>query len=98
MGCSFEVAVYPLRGNDPHAGGVGAVFEAGTMAGFDEIVMPEGRVDFAGNHCPKFETRRIHGPIASGFNVALRVHQGRSVRRAGDLRHTDRHHAIATVL
>lgn len=74
---TFEVAVYHHWGNDPHAGGVGAVFEPGTMANFDDIVMPEGRVYFAGDHCSKFETRWIQGAIESGLNVARRVHEAR---------------------
>jgi len=48
------------------------------MANFDDIVMPEGRVHFAGDHCSKFETRWIQGAIESGFNVVRSVHEARS--------------------
>lgn len=71
---AFEVAVYHHWGNDPYAGGVGALFEPGMMSHFKDIVSSEGRVYFAGDHCSKFETRWIQGAIESGINAAMGVH------------------------
>ncbi|MEM7590378.1 MAG: FAD-dependent oxidoreductase [Cyanobacteria bacterium P01_A01_bin.83] len=74
---TFEVAVYHHWGNDPYAGGVGALFEPGTMSSFDDIVASEGRVYFAGDHCSKFETRWIQGAIESAVNAVQGVHAAR---------------------
>ena len=74
---TFEVAVYHHWGNDPYAGGVGALFEPGTMSSFNDIVAPEGRVYFAGDHCSKFETRWIQGAIESAINAVQGVHAAR---------------------
>ncbi|NEQ45861.1 MAG: flavin monoamine oxidase family protein [Leptolyngbya sp. SIOISBB] len=74
---TFEVAVYHHWGNDPYAGGVGALLEPGTMSNFEDIVMPERRVYFAGDHCSKFETRWIQGAIESAIHAAQGVHAAR---------------------
>lgn len=74
---TFEVAVYHHWGNDPYAGGVGALLEPGTMSSFKDIVAPEGRVYFAGDHCSKFETRWIQGAIESAIHAAQEVHAAR---------------------
>ncbi|WNZ21923.1 flavin monoamine oxidase family protein [Leptolyngbya sp. NK1-12] len=74
---TFEVAVYHHWGNDPYAGGVGALLEPGTMSSFNDIVAPEGRVYFAGDHCSKFKTRWIQGAIESAIHAAQDVHAAR---------------------
>jgi monoamine oxidase len=72
-----EVAVAHHWGQDPYAGGVGALLEPGTLSKFNDVVAPEGRIYFAGEHCSKFDHRWVQGAIESAIVAANSVHQAR---------------------
>lgn len=73
-----EVAVAHHWGQDPYAGGIGALLEPGTLSKFNDLVAPEGRIYFAGEHCSKFDHRWVQGAIESAIIAANNVHQARS--------------------
>ena len=71
----FEKMVYHHWGNDPYAGGVGVLLEPYQYKDiFDDMVRPEGRIYFAGDHCSRFDTRWIQGALESAIRTAWAVH------------------------
>ena len=62
-------------GDDPYAGGVGVLLEPYQYKDiFDDMVRPEGRIFFAGDHCSRFQTRWIQGALESAIQTAWDVH------------------------
>jgi len=75
---TFEVAIHHHWGNDPYACGGSTLLKPGTLSSFKNIVMPEGRIYFAGEHCSKFDNRWVQGAIESAIYAAKGVHEARS--------------------
>jgi monoamine oxidase len=87
LGQEVEVGLCHDWGNDPYAAGVGSLPSAGTLSRFNDIVAPEGRVYFAGEHCSKWYHRSVQGAIESAIVAATGVHQtkfsdGRSISQS----------------
>ena len=62
-------------GDDPYAGGVGVLLEPYQYNDiFNDMVKPEGRIYFAGDHCSRFQTRWIQGALESAIQTASDVH------------------------
>jgi monoamine oxidase len=60
--------------NDPHAVGAFALFEPGQETALQaDIVKPEGRVHFAGEHCSLWHAW-IQGALESGIRAAKAIH------------------------
>ena len=69
--------------NDPYAGGAFALFEPGQEAALhDDILQPEGRVFFAGEHCSLWHAW-IQGALESGISAARAVHEAPVVEVRG---------------
>jgi monoamine oxidase len=61
--------------SDPYAVGAFALFEPGQEATLQpDIVKPEGRVHFAGEHCSLWHAW-IHGALESGIRAATAIHE-----------------------
>jgi monoamine oxidase len=61
--------------NDPWAGGAFALFEPGQETALhDDIVGPEGRIHFAGEHC-SLRHAWIEGALESGVRAAAAIHR-----------------------
>lgn len=71
----FEVGASKVWHSDPYAGGAFALFEPGQKTLLHEqIIAPEGRVYFAGEHCSLMH-RWIQGAIESGLRAAMAIHE-----------------------
>ena len=72
--------------NDPYAGGAFALFEPGQESALHaDIVRPEGRVHFAGEHCSLWHAW-IQGALEAGIRAASAIHlapqeEGAAARR-----------------
>jgi monoamine oxidase len=71
----FEAGASHMWHDDPYAGGAFALFDPGQQTLLhDEIVKPEGRIHFAGEHASLYHAW-IQGAFESGLSAAIAVHQ-----------------------
>jgi monoamine oxidase len=71
----FEVGTSWMWHDDEFAGGAFALFDPGQQTLlYEEIIRPEGRIYFAGEHA-SLHHAWIQGAIESGLQVALAIHQ-----------------------
>ena len=71
----FEVGVSWMWHDDEFAGGAFALFDPGQQSLLhEEIVKPEGRIYFAGEHASLYHAW-IQGAIESGLRTAITIHQ-----------------------
>ena len=76
---SFEVGASHAWYDDPYAGGAFALFEPGQETRLQgDIVKPEGRIHFAGEHCSLWHAW-IQGALESGIRAAREIHEARMV-------------------
>jgi monoamine oxidase len=72
---SFEAGASKMWHDDEFAGGAFALFDPGQQTLlYDEIVRPEGRIHFAGEHASLYHAW-IQGAIESGLRAAAAIHQ-----------------------
>ena len=70
----FEVGASVMWHDDPFAGGAFALFDPGQQTLLhDEIVKPEGRIYFAGEHASLYHAW-IQGAFESGLQAAMAIH------------------------
>jgi monoamine oxidase len=70
----FEAGASHMWHDDPFAGGAFALFDPGQQTLLhDEIVKPEGRIHFAGEHASSYHAW-IQGAFESGLRAAMAVH------------------------
>ena len=71
----FEAGASHMWHDDPYAGGAFALFDPGQQILLhDEIVKPEGRIHFAGEHASLYHAW-IQGAFESGLRAAIAVHR-----------------------
>ena len=71
----FETGASHMWHDDPFAGGAFALFEPGQQTLLhEEIIKPEGRIHFAGEHASLYHAW-IQGAFESGLRTAIAVHQ-----------------------
>ena len=71
----FEVGVSWMWHDDEFAGGAFALFDPGQQTFLqDQIVKPEGRIYFAGEHASSYHAW-IQGALESGIRAAVEIHQ-----------------------
>lgn len=71
----FEAGASHMWHDDPFAGGAFALFDPGQQTLLhDEIVKPEGRIHFAGEHVSLYHAW-IQGAFESGIRAAAAIHQ-----------------------
>lgn len=71
----FETGTSHMWHDDPFAGGAFALFDPGQQTLLhDEIVKPEGRIHFAGEHASLYHAW-IQGAFESGLRAAVAIHQ-----------------------
>jgi len=71
----FEAGASHMWHDDPYAGGAFALFDPGQQTLLhDEIVKPEGRVHFAGEHASLYHAW-IQGAFESGLRAAIAIHR-----------------------
>ena len=71
----FEVGTSWMWHDDEFAGGAFALFDPGQQTLlYDEIIQPEGRIYFAGEHASLYHAW-IQGAIESGLRTAIAIHQ-----------------------
>jgi len=71
----FEAGASHMWHDDPYAGGAFALFDPGQQTLLhDEIVTPEGRIHFAGEHASLYHAW-IQGAFESGLRAAIAIHQ-----------------------
>jgi len=71
----FETGASHMWHDDPFAGGAFALFDPGQQTLLhDEIVKPEGRIHFAGEHASLYHAW-IQGAFESGLRAAITIHQ-----------------------
>jgi monoamine oxidase len=71
----FETGASHMWHDDPFAGGAFALFDPGQQTLLhSEIIKPEGRVHFAGEHASLFHAW-IQGAFESGLRSAITIHQ-----------------------
>ncbi|MEO8273018.1 MAG: flavin monoamine oxidase family protein [Chloroflexota bacterium] len=71
----YEVGASHAWYDDRYANGAFALFEAGQQTQLQaDIVKPEGRIHFAGEHCSLYHAW-IQGAIESGLSAALAIHE-----------------------
>jgi len=71
----FEVGASWMWHDDEFAGGAFALFDPGQQSLlYDEIIKPEGRIHFAGEHASLYHAW-IQGAIESGLRAAMAIHQ-----------------------
>jgi monoamine oxidase len=71
----YEVGASHAWYNDRFANGAFAMFEAGQQSGLQaDIVRPEGRIHFAGEHCSLYHAW-IQGALESGLRAAQAIHE-----------------------
>ena len=79
----FEAAASYAWYSDPYAGGAFALFEPGQDSSLHaDIVRPEGRVHFAGEHCSLWHAW-TQGALETGIRAAGAIH--RAPRSARDV-------------
>jgi monoamine oxidase len=72
---SFEAGASKMWHDDEFAGGAFALFDPGQQTLlYDEIVKPEGRIYFAGEHASLYHAW-IQGAIESGLRAAVAIHR-----------------------
>jgi monoamine oxidase len=72
---SFEVGASKMWHDDEFAGGAFALFDPGQQTLlYDEILSPEGRIYFAGEHASLYHAW-IQGAIESGLRAAIAIHK-----------------------
>ncbi len=70
----FETGASHMWHDDPYAGGAFALFDPGQQTLLhDEIIKPEGRIHFAGEHASLYHAW-IQGAFESGLHAAIAVH------------------------
>ena len=73
----FEAGASHMWHDDPYAGGAFALFDPGQQTLLhDEIVKPEGRIHFAGEHASLYHAW-IQGAFESGLRAAMAIHQAK---------------------
>lgn len=71
----FEAGASHMWHDDPFAGGAFALFDPGQQTLLhDEIVKPEGRIHFAGEHASLYHAW-IQGAFESGIRAAIEIHK-----------------------
>jgi monoamine oxidase len=71
----YEVGASYAWYNDRYANGAFAMFEAGQQSQMQaDIVKPEGRIHFAGEHCSLYHAW-IQGSLESGLRAARAIHE-----------------------
>ncbi len=71
----FEVGASKMWHDDPYAGGAFALFDPGQQTLlYQDIIAPEGRVHFAGEHASLYHAW-IQGAIESGLREAAAIHR-----------------------
>ncbi|HMZ07148.1 MAG TPA: flavin monoamine oxidase family protein [Anaerolineales bacterium] len=71
----FEAGASHMWHDDPYAGGAFAYFDPGQQILLhDEIVKPEGRIHFAGEHASLYHAW-IQGAFESGLRAAIEIHE-----------------------
>ena len=71
----FEAGASHMWHDDPFAGGAFALFDPGQQTLLHgEIIRPEGRIHFAGEHASLYHAW-IQGALESGLRAAIAVHQ-----------------------
>src|SRR6266545_1407355 len=71
----FETGASHMWHDDPYAGGAFALFDPGQQTLlYEEIIKPEGRIHFAGEHASLYHAW-IQGALESGLRAAIAVHQ-----------------------
>ena len=71
----FEVGASHMWHDDEFAGGAFALFDPGQQTLLhDEIIKPEGRIHFAGEHASLYHAW-IQGAFESGLRAAIHIHQ-----------------------
>jgi monoamine oxidase len=71
----YEVGASHAWYNDRYANGAFAMFEAGQQTQLQaDIVKPEGRIHFAGEHCSLYHAW-IQGALESGLRAARAIHE-----------------------
>jgi monoamine oxidase len=74
VAAEFEAGASHMWHDDPFAGGAFALFDPGQQTLLhDEIVKPEGRVYFAGEHASNYHAW-IQGAFESGLHAAIEIH------------------------
>jgi monoamine oxidase len=72
---SFEAGASKMWHDDEFAGGAFALFDPGQQTLlYDEIIAPEGRIYFAGEHASLYHAW-IQGAIESGLRAAIAIHE-----------------------
>jgi monoamine oxidase len=75
VAAEFEAGASHMWHDDPFAGGAFALFDPGQQTLLhDEIVKPEGRVHFAGEHASNYHAW-IQGAFESGLHAAIEIHR-----------------------
>ena len=73
----FEVGASHMWHDDPYAGGAFALFDPGQqLLLYDDIIKPEGRIHFAGEHASDYHAW-IQGAFESGLRAAREVHEAK---------------------
>ena len=71
----FETGASHMWHDDPYAGGAFALFDPGQQTlHHEEIIKPEGRIHFAGEHASLYHAW-IQGAFESGLRAAIAIHQ-----------------------
>jgi monoamine oxidase len=71
----FEAGASHMWHDDEFAGGAFALFDPGQQTLLhDEIIKPEGRIHFAGEHASLYHAW-IQGAFESGLRAAITIHQ-----------------------
>jgi monoamine oxidase len=79
----YEVGASHAWYNDRYANGAFALFEAGQQTALQaDIVKPEGRIHFAGEHCSLYHAW-IQGALESGLSAARAIHEAPAGALAG---------------
>lgn len=75
VAAEFEAGASHMWHDDPFAGGAFALFDPGQQTLLhDEIVKPEGRIYFAGEHASLYHAW-IQGAFESGLHAAIDIHR-----------------------
>jgi monoamine oxidase len=78
----YEVGASHAWYDDRHANGAFAMFEPGQQTQLQaEIVKPEGRIHFAGEHCSLYHAW-IQGALESGLRAAQAIHEAPALESA----------------